>query len=60
MNICRAIDVKLNGLDRWGQLSPTAPADLALLLTRLPAESQSLIASGRLTLLGSRTPRTSG
>ena len=52
--------VKLNGRDGWAQLVPTTPAELVALLPRLPAETQALIDSGRLTLLSSRTPRTGG
>jgi diguanylate cyclase (GGDEF)-like protein len=52
--------VKLNGRDGWAQLLPTTPAELGALLPRLPAETQALIDSGRLTLLSSRTPREPG
>jgi len=51
---------KMNGRDGWAQLLPTTPSELGALLPRLPLEAQALIESGRLTLLGSRTPRPNG
>jgi diguanylate cyclase (GGDEF)-like protein len=49
--------VKQHGRDGWAQLLPTAPEQLPALLPRLQAETQFLVDSGRLILIGSKTPQ---